>query len=92
MQLHGHFTVETSYELENDNLMALSHPEFLHAGSIGSDGHHSAIYEAIQESDTRVHSNRWYAEGPARRRSKRSFRRVADRWSTGPTCAGMRHR
>lgn len=62
--IHGHFTVEANYELENDNLMDLSHPEFLHAGSIGSAGHHSAIYEAFQEGNTRVHSNRWYAEGP----------------------------
>lgn len=62
--IHGHFTVEASYELENDNLMDLSHPEFLHAGSIGSDGHHSAIYEAFNDGNTRVHSNRWYAEGP----------------------------
>ena len=62
--IHGHFVVEASYELEVDNLLDLSHPEFLHASSIGSAGHHSAQYEAFQEGDSRVHSNRWYLEGP----------------------------
>lgn len=62
--VHGYFVVEAGYELEIDNLMDLTHPEFLHADSLGSSGHHSANYEAIQEGDRRVHSNRWFEEGP----------------------------
>lgn len=62
--VHGHFVVGASYLLEIDNLMDLTHPEYVHASSIGSAGHHSAQYEAFQEGDTRVHSNRWYLEGP----------------------------
>lgn len=62
--IHGHFTVGASYELEIDNLLDLTHPEYVHAGSIGSEGHHSANYEAFQDGDRRVHSNRWYLEGP----------------------------
>lgn len=62
--IHGHFTVQAGYELEIDNLMDLSHPEFVHATSLGSSAHHSAQYEAGQEGDTRVYSNRWFSEGP----------------------------
>jgi vanillate O-demethylase monooxygenase subunit len=60
----GMFTVQAAYELEIDNLMDLSHPEFLHAGSLGSPAQKTAHYKAWQEGDTTVHSNRWFDEGP----------------------------
>lgn len=61
---NGMFTVKAGYRLEIDNLMDLSHPEFLHPGSLGSSAQKTANYKAWQEGDTTVHSNRWFTEGP----------------------------
>lgn len=71
--LHGHFTVQASYELEIDNLLDLSHTEYLHGNSIGTEAHHSAKYESFQEGETRVHSNRWFLEGPCPQEFARDF-------------------
>lgn len=45
------------YQLETDNIMDLSHIEFLHPGSLGSDAVKDADTEVIQEGNT-VFSNR----------------------------------
>lgn len=39
-------------------------PEFLHPGSLGSSAQRSARYVVRQEGNARVHSNRWFTEGP----------------------------
>ncbi|WP_298200704.1 aromatic ring-hydroxylating dioxygenase subunit alpha [Novosphingobium sp.] len=36
--LRAHFTMQANYELVTDNLMDLSHAEFLHKGSFGTNG------------------------------------------------------
>jgi hypothetical protein len=46
-----------NYQLETDNIMDLSHIEFLHPGSLGSDAVNQAATEVIQEGNT-VFSNR----------------------------------
>lgn len=46
-----------NYQLETDNIMDLSHIEFLHPGSLGSDAVNQAITEVVQEGST-VFSNR----------------------------------
>jgi vanillate O-demethylase monooxygenase subunit len=45
------------YQLETDNIMDLSHIEYLHPGSLGSDAIKSAKTEVVQEGNT-VHSRR----------------------------------
>jgi len=61
--IHGHFVVKCDYRVEMDNLMDLTHPEFLHADSIGSGGLKAAKYEVKQVGETTVHSNRWFDKG-----------------------------
>ena len=60
----GVFTVAAHYELITDNLMDLSHVEFLHKGGLGGDaigrGKHS-----VEQSGTTLFSNRWCPDGPA---------------------------
>lgn len=46
-----------NYQLETDNIMDLSHIEFLHPGSLGSDAIKQADTEVTQEGNT-VYSNR----------------------------------
>lgn len=45
------------YQLETDNIMDLSHIEFLHPGSLGSDAVRAAHAEVVQDGDT-IHSRR----------------------------------
>jgi phenylpropionate dioxygenase-like ring-hydroxylating dioxygenase large terminal subunit len=49
--------VRANYQLETDNIMDLSHIQFLHPGSLGSDAVNQAITEVVQEGNT-VFSNR----------------------------------
>lgn len=56
--LAGLIPVNANYQLIADNLMDLSHVEYLHAGGLGSDAIKHGKHEVIQEGDT-VFSNRW---------------------------------
>jgi vanillate O-demethylase monooxygenase subunit len=60
----GVFRVEANYELITDNLMDLSHVEFLHKEGLGSDaikhGKHT-----VEQRGTTLFSNRWCPDGLA---------------------------
>lgn len=71
--LHSHLVTPSHYLLAVDNLMDLSHPEFLHDASLGSPALRSAHYEVTSESARTVHSNRWFDEGPLPPAMERAF-------------------
>lgn len=48
----SYLLIESNYTLETDNILDLSHIEFLHPGSLGSDAVKSALTEVKQEGDT----------------------------------------
>ena len=58
IEMHG------NYELITDNLMDLSHVEFLHKGILGSDAIKRGQHEILQDGTT-VWSNRWCPDGLA---------------------------
>ena len=58
IEMHG------NYELITDNLMDLTHVEFVHAGILGSDAIKRGEHEVVQ-SGTTVYSNRWCPDGLA---------------------------
>jgi phenylpropionate dioxygenase-like ring-hydroxylating dioxygenase large terminal subunit len=60
----GILTVDGNYELYTDNLMDLSHVEFLHAGGLGSEAMKRGDHSVRQEGLT-VHSDRWCPNGLA---------------------------
>lgn len=62
--LTGSIYVRSHYELIADNLMDLSHVEYLHAGGLGSEAIKRGKTEVFQEGRT-VHSNRWCPDGMA---------------------------
>lgn len=62
--LSGSIYVRSHYELIADNLMDLSHVEYLHAGGLGSEAIKRGKTEVIQHGHT-VHSNRWCPDGLA---------------------------
>lgn len=53
-----------NYELITDNLMDLTHVEFVHAGILGSDAIKRGQHEILQTGTT-VYSNRWCPDGLA---------------------------
>lgn len=62
--ISGYSHMKGDYRLAIDNLMDLSHPEFLHDSSLGSPAMATAEYEIRIESPQVIHSNRWFKEGP----------------------------
>jgi len=62
--LSGSIYVRSNYELIADNLLDLSHVEYLHAGGLGSEAIKTGKTEVTQEGNT-VHSNRWCPDGMA---------------------------
>jgi vanillate O-demethylase monooxygenase subunit len=60
----GAIHVQANYELIVDNLMDLSHVEYLHAGGLGSEAIKRGKIEVTQAGST-VHSNRWCPDGLA---------------------------
>jgi phenylpropionate dioxygenase-like ring-hydroxylating dioxygenase large terminal subunit len=62
--IHGTIVSRGNYQLVTDNLLDLSHVEFLHAGGLGSDALHSGRHEVFQ-SGTTIDSNRWCPDAPA---------------------------
>ncbi len=60
----GYTRIEGNYLLAIDNLMDLSHPEFLHDGSLGSPALRTAHFETEAGSPRLIRSNRWFEEGP----------------------------
>lgn len=62
--LSGIIYVRSNYELIADNLMDLSHVEYLHAGGLGSEAIKMGKTEVTQDGSA-VHSNRWCPNGMA---------------------------
>ncbi len=60
----GVIEMRAHYELVTDNLMDLTHAEFVHEGILGSDAIARGQHEVIQRGTT-VYSNRWCPDGLA---------------------------
>lgn len=58
IEMHGY------YELITDNLMDLTHVEFVHAGILGSDAIKRGEHH-VHQSGTTIYSNRWCPDGLA---------------------------
>ncbi|PZU10979.1 aromatic ring-hydroxylating dioxygenase subunit alpha [Sphingomonas sp.] len=61
--VRGYYRSAGHYQLVIDNLMDLTHPEFVHAGSLGSPDLNRACYEVERAGPRSVRSNRWYTHG-----------------------------
>ena len=76
IEMHG------NYELITDNLMDLSHVEFLHKGILGSDAIKRGEHELLQDG-TSVWSNRWCPDGlapPAWDHMFKDYGKPVDHW------------
>lgn len=62
--IRGYLLAPGNYLLGIDNLMDLTHAEFLHDASLGSPALKTAHYEVFVEGPRTVHSNRWFDAGP----------------------------
>lgn len=62
--VNGIIEMHVNYELITDNLMDLSHVEFVHAGLLGSDAIKRGEHE-ITQNGTTIYSNRWCPNGLA---------------------------
>ncbi|MCG8505180.1 MAG: aromatic ring-hydroxylating dioxygenase subunit alpha [Sphingomonadales bacterium] len=60
----GTILMDANYELITDNLVDLSHVEFVHEGILGSEAIKRGRHEVLQDGLT-VHSNRWCPDGLA---------------------------
>lgn len=60
----GYTKVGANYAIMIDNLMDLSHSEFIHRDTFGTSALKHANYEVSEEGAT-IHSNRWYDSGPS---------------------------
>lgn len=60
----GYTHVDADYELETDNLMDLSHTEFLHAGSFGGRGFIQKGEHQLWDFGEEIHSNWWMPNVP----------------------------
>lgn len=57
--LHGYMHMATNYEYGTDNLMDLSHIEFVHKGTFAGNGVIFAGEHEVIETDDAIHSNWW---------------------------------
>ena len=76
IEMHG------NYELITDNLMDLSHVEFLHKGILGSEAIKRGEHELLQDGTT-VWSNRWCPDGlapPAWDHMFKDYGKPVDHW------------
>jgi phenylpropionate dioxygenase-like ring-hydroxylating dioxygenase large terminal subunit len=61
--LTGYMHMDAPYEMGLDNLLDLSHIEFVHKGSFAGNGViFAGEHELVIESDRRLHSNWWMAD------------------------------
>ncbi|MDH7794016.1 phenylpropionate dioxygenase-like ring-hydroxylating dioxygenase large terminal subunit [Beijerinckia sp. GAS462] len=60
----GYTHVQANYQLETDNLLDLSHTEFLHANSFGGRGLIQRGEYQLRDLNTEIHSNWWMANIP----------------------------
>lgn len=80
--LRGYTHVRAPYEYCTDNLLDLSHIEFVHTGTFGGEGViFAGQHEVIDEGDT-LHSNWWMPNVPAPAPSRPPFAegQLTDHW------------
>ncbi|MEQ1496720.1 MAG: aromatic ring-hydroxylating dioxygenase subunit alpha [Novosphingobium sp.] len=80
--LRGYTHVKAGYEFCTDNLMDLSHIEFVHKGTFGGEGViFSGCHEVIDEGET-LHSNWWMPGVPAPAPTRPPFAegQLTDHW------------
>jgi phenylpropionate dioxygenase-like ring-hydroxylating dioxygenase large terminal subunit len=78
----GVIEMHANYELIADNLMDLTHVEFLHEGILGSDAIKAGAHE-ISQSGTTLYSNRWCPDGlapPAWNMMFNNYNKPVDHW------------
>ena len=77
----GYFYVECNHQLVVDNLLDLSHVQFVHASTLGADGVSDAPLDTRRE-ENKVHIDRWIMDKlpPAMFASARDFPGTVDRW------------
>lgn len=77
----GYFHVEGNYRLLVDNLLDLSHVQYVHASTLGADGVSESPVETRRDGD-RVHIDRWIMgrRPPPMFSSARNFEGDVDRW------------
>jgi phenylpropionate dioxygenase-like ring-hydroxylating dioxygenase large terminal subunit len=86
----GYFYVEGNHQLLVDNLLDLSHVQFVHATTLGADGVTDAPLDTRRDGD-RVHIDRWIMDKPppAMFAGAGDFPANVDRWQlitwTAPT-------
>ena len=86
----GYFYVESNHQLLVDNLLDLSHVQFIHATTLGADGVTDAPLNTTRDGD-RVHIDRWIMDmpPPAMFAGAGDFPGDVDRWQlitwTAPT-------
>ncbi|OGT79584.1 MAG: hypothetical protein A3H91_09055 [Gammaproteobacteria bacterium RIFCSPLOWO2_02_FULL_61_13] len=81
-RVSGTITIDAYYELITDNLLDLSHVEFVHAGILGSSAVSRGSHEVIQDGTT-VWSNRWCPNGeapPALAKAFGDYKDAVDHW------------
>jgi vanillate O-demethylase monooxygenase subunit len=78
----GTLSIDAWYELITDNLLDLTHVEFVHAGILGSSAVSRGTHEVVQDGTT-VWSNRWCPDGeapPALAHAFNDYRDPVDYW------------
>jgi len=60
--LTGYTLMQANYEYGTDNLMDLSHIEFVHKGSFAGQGVIFAGQHSVEQADDTLHSNWWMAD------------------------------
>jgi phenylpropionate dioxygenase-like ring-hydroxylating dioxygenase large terminal subunit len=63
--LRGHTVINAPYEYCTDNLMDLSHIEFVHKGTFAGDGVIFVGQHSVEEDGDTLHSNWWMPNVPA---------------------------
>ncbi|KPL67151.1 hypothetical protein SZ64_02980 [Erythrobacter sp. SG61-1L] len=61
----GHMSMQANYQCGTDNLMDLSHIEFVHKGSFAGRGVIFAGTHSVKENDETLHSDWWMTDVPA---------------------------
>ncbi len=80
--LRGHTLINAPYEYCTDNLMDLSHIEFVHKGTFAGDGVIFAGKHQVVEAGQTLHSNWWMPNVPAPMPTRAIFgeRTLVDHW------------
>lgn len=81
-RVSGTLTIDAWYELITDNLLDLTHVEFVHAGILGSSAVSRGSHEVAQDGTT-VWSKRWCPDGeapPALAKAFGNYRDPVDHW------------